>query len=171
MSIPKLFTRLAVFCCTLLIALFVTRFFLIPPRVVVVADTPDSQTSAPINFKVLLVTIDRGQAKTYTQVTVERNAHAPAPARLWVWTYFYTPRHGFAWRAEPVAVPAPFTAGDRTTLTVAAPCGDCGTPSENYYAYVQVSAEQPGAGYEFGAQRGFDIQMATPVVVAHELRR
>src|SRR5205085_8313372 len=89
MSIPKLCLRLAVFLCTLTVALFVTRLFLIPPRVEVRVAAPALPSAvvaasepAKVNFKVLQVVSDFTHKKTYVQLLVERDPHAPAPEYL-----------------------------------------------------------------------------------------
>src|SRR5205085_6858217 len=95
MSIPKLCLRLAVFLCTLTIALFVTRLFLIPPRVEVKVAAPAptvNDTTSPslvvVAPQVVMVTNRNG--KVYARLTVERMPDQPArpmPEHLWVWAY------------------------------------------------------------------------------------
>ena len=170
--LSKTCLRLAVFLCTLTLALLVTRFFLAPPHVAVtMRPAPPVGAAAParLDYKVLLVTMER-RGKSYTSLNVVRDPHTPAPARLRVWTYFFTAHGDRIFAADAVEVPAPFAQADQALLTVAAPCRACG-PDENLYARVHVAPISPAGDYERPEKLDLDIRTATPVVVAHGQKR
>jgi len=190
MSIPKLCLRLAVFLCTLTIALFVTRLFLIPPRVevrVAAPALPPAVDVAPepmkVNFKVQQVVLDRAHAKTYVQLIVERDPYAPVPEYLWVSVWLFTPPSTPSnkrryWYLPFEDVPQPFARGDRATVTVVflSPSGsDPAELANNLYAQVCVS---PFRAYNDGetslnsfSYYNTDSSPAIPVVVEHKQKR
>ena len=123
MKTRKLCLRLAVFLCTLTIALFVTRPFLIPHcgEVNVVAPAPppavvSAFNSAKVNFKVQQVVLDREHAKLYTQLTLEHDPLTPVPARLWIST------HLFSSEPEEINMMTPCMAHESATVSAAAIC-------------------------------------------------
>ncbi|PYS93415.1 MAG: hypothetical protein DMF64_05215 [Acidobacteria bacterium] len=177
MSIPKLCLRLAVFLCTLTIALFVTRLFLIPPRVEVRVAAPTlppapvvKPTPAQVNFKVQQVVLDRAHKKTYVQLIVERNPQAPTPDHLWVALTLYTQNKSDVWFYGWEYVPQPFAQGDRATQTVVF-SRSYTYVADNYYAQVSVTTQN---GEDDNPLKRFNdsfISTAAPVIVEHEQKR
>ena len=183
MSIPKLCARLAVFLCTLILGLFVTRLFLIPPQVEVrvAAPTPPTVVAAPesakVNFKVQQVVLDRAHRKTYVQLIAERDLHMPAPEYLGVSLVLYTQPNispGFGSQGCGVeAVYQPFAQGDRATPTVEFPCPYSGSEvTDNIYAQVRVTTQTTNSAdaqlRHFFKFNDSDIRKAIPVVVEHK---
>ena len=183
MSIPKLCLRLAVFLCTLTIALCVTRLFLIPPRVEVRVAAPAPPPAvvatfnpAKVNFKVQQVVLDfrdRVHTKLYTQLTVEHAPLTPVPARLWVSTHLYPPtpegidmlQQCMMSEFATVEVQEPFAHSDHAMLNVVGNYHGCGT-SQSYYALVTVSTKPPTAN-QSPLIDPMNIGSATPVVIEY----
>jgi hypothetical protein len=179
MSIPKLCLRLAVFLCTLTVALCFTRLFSIPPRVEFKVAAPAllPALSVPqVSFYPQQIVFDRAHGKLYTQLTVEHDPSTPVPERLWVWTYLFSldgkicrlPAH------EPVEVRQPFAQGDRTTLNVVTMCDICGdeeTTPRSYYAWVNITTGSAADARLTIDPTSSDPRSATPVVVEHEQKR
>ncbi len=180
MSIPKLCLRLAVFFCTLTIALFVPRFFLIPPRVevTVVAPNPPATVSdkfaAEFYADTQLIELDRATLKARVKLTVMPlvKPHSD-PDQFWVWVYFFSPdAPGQVLASEPVEVRAPFAQSPHPTFNLTLPCKWCAAESStlprNFYARINVSTESANDAILSNDQMNFDISKATPVVVRHE---
>jgi hypothetical protein len=179
MSARKLCLRLAVFLCTLTIALFVTRFFLIPPRVEVRVAAPTQLPALSIpqlSFMTQQIVFDQTHGKLYTQLTVEHDPASPIPERLWVWTYLFSldgticrrPAHA------PVEVRQPFAHGDLATLNVATindVCGDEKEIQRSYYAWVNISTESADDARLSIDPTSSDPRSATPVLIEHEQKR
>lgn len=176
MNARQALARLTVFLGTLVLALFVTRLFLTPPRPAFapVAPAPVNPDAPPlVSNRVQGVMLDRAHAQTFTQLTIERDPRAPAPERVWVWTYLFTPdeprAHFLA--CDPIEVQRPFARGDSTPHIVIAPCGWCQratAPRGNFYARVVVTTQPVTANHLLINQTDTDIRTATPVVVLHE---
>jgi hypothetical protein len=184
MIITKLCLRVAVFLCTLTAALFVTRFFLIPPRVEVkvgVPNPPPATVSGQFTPEILahaqLIELDRAELKTRMKLTVAPTVNFNSrPDRLWVWIYFFSPdAPGLVLASEAVEVRAPFAQSPYPTVNLTVPCKWCaeetGTVPRNFYARVNVSTESANDAILSKDKMNFDISNATPVVIEHEQKR
>lgn len=184
MSITKLCLRLVIFLCTLTVALFVTRLFLIPPRVEVRVAVPApppavdvAPESAKVNFKVQQVVLDRARGEALVQLSVEQDPHAPAPRHLlfgmWLDTSSNASPDKFGQLGCGIAgVPQSPLQGERATLTAVFHCG--ASPDEltnNYYAHivpVQPTNNNSLRRYTYAES---DVSPAIPVVIEHGLKR
>lgn len=179
MSITKLCFHLAVFLCTLTAGFFAARLFLIPLPVevrVAAPAPPPTVTVGPmpakINFKVQQVVLDRGRAKTYVQLVVERapNTISPTPLLLAMW--LDTPPNAPADKSQQLGcgvegVPLPSSLGESVTLTVVFHCG--ASPSEltnTYYAHVvpMQLTNDPLRRFTYNES---DVSPPIPVVIEH----
>ncbi|MFL6209439.1 MAG: hypothetical protein ACJ74W_11350 [Pyrinomonadaceae bacterium] len=120
MNIPKLCLRLAVFLCTLTIALFVTRFFLIPPRVEVRVAAPAPPPNvvamaahAKVKFKVQQVVLNDAHGEAHVQISVEPDPNAPAPEGLLFSLWLTSSEFSGGWSCGD-AVSQPLSQSDRT---------------------------------------------------------
>jgi hypothetical protein len=183
MSIPKLCLRLAVFLCTLTIALCITRLFLIRPHIELRETAPAplspvvvAPESVKVKFKVQQVVLDCAHSKTYVQLIVERDPQAPAPEHLWVAVQFDTPSNKEKhWYLPFEDVPQPFAQGDHATLTVVFPYPSGVDPvaiTDNLYAQVGVSPFRKYGNEEFYipaySYYNLDISTPLPVVIEHD---
>jgi hypothetical protein len=184
MNIPKLCLRLAVFLCTLTIALFVTRFFLIPPRVevrVAAPATPPAVVAAPepakIKFKVQQVVLDRAHATAYAQLIIESDPHAPAPGDLlfsmWLTSPLNTPPDKFEHVGCGMSsTPQPLSQGARATMTLIFHCGAAtGELTNNYYAHIVPTYADDSDMLQHFKDDESNVSPAIPVVVEHEQKR
>lgn len=131
----------------------------------------------PVSHTVRLVSLDFINGKSYTTVTLQREAGLPEPERLWVTTVFLSPEHapGASWTTT-AEVRAPFGTGNRagrTEITAEASCSWCsryGPPAPGYFARVYVWTED---GPHLLPPEAFDadITTAVPVVVQAERER
>jgi hypothetical protein len=184
MSLPKISIRLAVFLCTLTVALFVTRLFLIPPRVEVKGSAPNPPSAivsdkfaAEFLARTQLIELDRAELKAHLKLIIAPLVKPNSqPDRLWVWVYFFSPDvPGLVLTSEPVEVRAPFAQSPHPTFDLTIPCkwcaGETSTVPRNFYARVNVSTESVNGAILSKAQMNFDISSATPVVVEHWHKR
>ena len=130
----------------------------------------DAGGNVPVTFKPRLVTLDLAGRKGHVSLVLEHDPSRPAPATVWVWAYFFSAdATGRYCAGEPVEVRQPFAAGPRAEVTVELPVADCPaprSPSSTYYARVNVSAESAFAARLAEQRISYDIEQATPVVVA-----
>ena len=156
MSIPKLCLRLAVFLCTLTIALFVTRLFLIPPRVEVRVATP-----AKVNFKVQQVVLDPANGEAHVQLSIEQDPNAPVPLfGMWLTSSKLGGGCGDA-------VPQPLPQSD--TLIAVFHCGIYPDELTNSF-YAHIVPMQPTDSLNHFTYSESDVSPAIPVVVEHWLK-
>jgi hypothetical protein len=184
MSFAKTGIRLAVFLCTLTIALIITRLFLIPPRGEMKAVAPNPPASivsdnfaAEFHAHAQLIELDRAGLRARLKLTVAPLVNPNSrPDRLWVWIYFFSPdAPGLVLASETVEVRAPFAQSPHPTIDLTVPCKWCadetGTVPRNFYARVNVSTESANDAILSKDQMNFDISNATPVVVEHGQKR
>jgi hypothetical protein len=172
MNTRKLCLRLAVFLCTLTIAVIVTRPFLPRPHTELPlappAPPPAVDTAAKVNFKVLQVVSDFTHRKTYVQLEVERDPHAPAPEFLSVSLALSI---GEGCGVQDVH--RPFAQGDRATHTAVFSCPYQGSePVDNMYARVAAWTETEVNNdfmyHQFHGFKDADTLIDIPVVVEHK---
>lgn len=184
MSLPKISMRLAVFLCTLTVALFITRLCLIPLRgeVKVLAPKPppavvSDNFAAEFQARTQLIELDRAELKAHIKLIVVPLVNPNSrPDRLWVWVYFFSPdAPGQVLAGEPVEVRDPFAESPHPTINLTLPCKWCAAESStlprNFYARVHVSTESANDAILAKEQMNFDIANATPVVVKHVQKR
>ena len=171
----------AVFAAALAGALALTRFYYYAPTPTPLP-APAAYEPAPaqapeetrVYFKPRFVALDFATRKAHMSLELERDRARPAPDFLWVWAYYFTPGARGYCAGEPVEVRRPFAGGDRVTVNVEAALGDCAaprTPSQTFYARVNVSAESPFAARLADSRVSYDITSATPAVVQNAPRR
>ena len=184
MSIPTVCIRLAVFLCTLTVALFVTRFLLVPPHVEVrvAAPAPPLAVSvapepAKVSFKVQQVVLDLVHAKAYAQLIIESDPHAPAPGDLlfsmWLKTPLNTPPDKFEHVGCGISsTPQPLSQGTRATMTLMFHCGAAtGELTHNYYAYIVPTYADGSDMFQHFKYDESNVSPAIPVVIEHEQKR
>jgi hypothetical protein len=184
MSLPKFSIRLAVFFCTLTVALCITRLCLVPPRVEVKVLAPNpppaivsDKFAAEFLARTQLIELDRAELKAHIKLLVVPLVKPNSqPDRLWVWVYFFSPDlPGQVLASEPIEVRDPFAQSPHPTISLTIPCkwyaDESSTLPRNFYARVNVSTESANAAILAKEQMNFDISNATPVVVEHERER
>jgi hypothetical protein len=127
--------------------------------------------SEDLDVAVGLVTLDRENARSYTQLNLSTYARR-APAKLWVRTFFFSPddKIGRIWGGDSIEINRPFDENGYASVTVAAPCtwcDDADVPRGGYFARVQISDRREETPLPQGA-RFRDIWTAAPVVVHAE---
>lgn len=176
MNIPKHVAGIALFTLIFSVSVFIAGLLTEPAMTMrippVPIDAPLYRSPAAfqlVDYKVRLVSLDFINQKSYTTLTLKRDADGPAPERIWVYTYFSTPVVSLhrAWPSAPVEILEPFADGDEVSLTAAAACQWCtdpGVPRSDFYANVGVSTVS-GEDAKRLAQMRTDIEMLTSVLV------
>jgi hypothetical protein len=139
------------------------RYYAPPPR--------PFKLSEDLDVQVGLVTLDRENARSYTQVSLSTHP-ARLPARLRVRTFFFSPDDPSrrVWGGDAIEIVRPFDGSASASVTVAAPCSWCAdadAPRGGYFARVQVSDGREETPLPYGAEFR-DISTAAPVVVHAE---
>ncbi|HEX8177946.1 MAG TPA: hypothetical protein VF525_00240 [Pyrinomonadaceae bacterium] len=181
MNAWKALARLTVFLSTLVLALFVSRIFIVPPgggvRVAsvpappVVRDVAGWQT---LKVAPQFIVLHRNERRVYMKLTVGRGQVAEAaPERIWVWAYFFSPdAPGQVWAGNPVEVRAPFAHANHVLLNLTTDCAACVDDRKaikyNLYARFNVSTESAAAARLPDSLLNYDLSGAAPVVVALE---
>ena len=189
MRLPKHWLGFIIFTVVLVLTVFIYDYLNWPPwkvrrteapaavpAPVVVAVEPQRTPYEvpPVSHTVRLVSLDFINGKSYTTLTLQREAGLPEPERLWVTTVFLTPESapGRSWTTT-TEIRKPFGVGNRagrTEITAEASCSWCaasGTPADGYFARVYVWTED---GSHLPPPEAFaaDITTAVPVVVQAE---
>lgn len=116
-----------------------------------------------------LAGIDYTTRRTVLGLTL--SSEEPFPDRVWVWAYFVNPNFSpdGSFSDRPVEVEGPFERGSPAPVTVAADCHWCTNPDlppSGYFARVNVSAVSAEDARIPVSHRRYDVEGATPVVVA-----
>lgn len=176
MNIPKHAAGIALFTLIVSVSIFIAGLLTEPAMTMrippVPIDAPPDNSRAMFQFvdhKVRLVSLDLINRKSYTMLTLKRDADGPAPERIWIYTYFFTPIDSLhrTWPSVPVEIREPFADGDEVSLTVAGACrwcADLSAPNFGFYANVGVSTLS-GEDAQRIAQMKTDIKAASPVLV------
>lgn len=176
MNIPKHVAGIALFTLIFSVSVFIANLLTEPAMTMrippVPIDAPPYNSRAAfqfVDYKVRLVSLDLINRKSYTTLTLKRDADGPAPERIWVYTYFFIPRVSLhrTWTSVPVEIREPFADGDEVSLTVAGACRWCVDltgPTSEFYANVGVSTLS-GEDAQRIAQMKTDIKEASPVLV------
>jgi hypothetical protein len=142
------------------------------PRARVAAPLPQATVDKqqPVNFDVRQVSLDFIKGKSYTTLTLKREAGQFAPRKLWVTTFFFAQGDGTrgSWTSQ-VEIDRPFAnGGDQIELTATDECqwdAFSDTPRVAYFARVYVSTEDYDNSYRANGRLSHDITTAMPVVV------
>jgi hypothetical protein len=173
MNVRKHLAGLALFSVILGSAIFINHFLNVPN--VAIPSAPlqlpfsvTKETSQPIGYEVKQVSLDFINKKSYTVLTLKRQAGQPVPEKLWVTTFFFSPDYpGGIWTSK-AGILRPFAQSDETDFIATAFCGlslHSDTPRAGYFARVSVSTEDADNSYPPDAQFSRDIRTAFPVVV------
>jgi hypothetical protein len=177
MNIPKHVAGIALFILIVAVSVFIASIVaaplqMIPPVQIKATRLPPVNASTPVNYKVQLVSLDFINRKSYTTLTLKRDAGSPAPDVLWVETSLFIPEHPYqSWWGQPIEIRQPFANGDQVSLTVTADCewcADASAPRAGYYARVGVSTTSAEDATCRAAQVKADIKTALPVLVQVE---
>jgi hypothetical protein len=128
--------------------------------------------SDDLSFGVGLVTLDRENARSYTQLNLYVTRRPHMPEKLWVRTFFFSPDDatGRIWGGEAIELNRPFDEHGNASVTVAAPCSWCADPQAprgGYFARVQITDGREETSLPLWSQFR-DISTAAPVVVHAE---
>ncbi|PYS47247.1 MAG: hypothetical protein DMF68_16530 [Acidobacteria bacterium] len=124
------------------------------------------EASQPIKFKVLQVSLDLANNKSYTELCLERQPGQPAPERVWVTTIFFTPEHPGIVSMSKVAIRQPFAQSDQSDFVAMASGSSFAAPyGSGFFARVYVSTDY--SDYSNFPDETFvrDITGAIPVVI------
>lgn len=129
----------------------------------------DELLAQGISYQVKLVSLDFERRKSYTTLTLRKEADTPAPEKLWLQTYLFVlldPQAG--WASDPVEFDQPFKSGNTVTLTITAACHWCdqsSTPLDGYYARINLSTRSASDASRPRERIHDDLRTAIPVLV------
>lgn len=124
--------------------------------------------AASVEVRSPAVALDFGGRQMEIRATLV-NAGPARPDTVWLWAYFvHSSSPGGSWSDQPIAVAAPFAAGD--TAPAVARGGfhwatNSRVPRRGYLARVSASAQSADAAQVPTPQRDYGIEGAVPVKV------